>query len=150
MARSYRVHYFHLIWSTKGRKNFITDEIKEKLYPYINGIIKNTGGCILEIGGIENHVHLLVEISNLDNFTNLIKNTKSYSSSWVKKQFPIANNFAWQDGYGSFSVSYSQIDKVKTYIQNQKEHHKDRSFEDELLLLFKLNNVPYELKYVFD
>src|SRR5262249_34529676 len=116
MAASHRVHLFHLVWSTKGRKNFILPKMEERLYAYMGGIVRKNEGNLLEIGGMSDHVHLLVELSNLDRFMALVRDTKASSTAWIKKEFPANSFFAWQDGYGSFSVSHSQIDKVREYI----------------------------------
>jgi len=150
MASSHRIHFFHLIWSTKGRQNFILPKMEDRLYSYMGGIIRKSGGTLLEIGGIANHVHLLVELSNLDRFTSLIRNTKASSSSWLKQEFPECRYFAWQDGYGSYSVSYSQIEKVRCYIKQQKDHHNDQTFEQEYLKFLKMCNAQYDERYVFD
>ena len=150
MASSNRVHFFHLIWSTKERKNLILPKIQNRLYSYMGGVIRKSGGTLLEIGGIANHVHLLIELSNLESFTSLIRNTKASSSNWVKQEFPDCSYFAWQSGYGSYSVSYSQIEKVRAYIQNQEHHHKTLSFEEEYLNFLKTCNVQYDERYIFD
>ena len=147
MATSFRVHYFHLVWSTKERRNLIVPKIKERLYPYMGGIIRKSGGTLLDIGGIPNHVHLLIELSNLDKFTALIRNTKASSTGWIKQEFP-DDFFAWQDGYGSFTVSKSQIDNVKHYIQNQEIHHKTQSFETEFINFLKVHQIDYDEKFV--
>jgi len=150
MASSHRVHLFHLIWSTKGRKNFILPKMQDRLYDYMGGIIKKTGGSLLQAGGIANHVHLLIELSNLDHFTTLLRNTKSASTTWLKQNFPECSSFAWQDGYGSFSVSTSQIESVREYIQNQERHHKSYSFEDEYIKFLTLNRANFDERYLFD
>lgn len=150
MTSSHRIHFFHLIWSTKGRKNLILPKIQDSLYAYMGGIVRKSRGSLLEIGGIANHVHLLVEVSNPDRFTSFIGNIKSCSTSWLKKEFPECNGFSWQDGYGSYSVSYSQIEKVREYIRNQEEHHKTQTFEDEYLGFLNLCHVQYDKRFVFD
>jgi Transposase and inactivated derivatives len=150
VASSHRVHFFHLVWSTKERKNLILEKMQEGLYAYMGGVIRKTNGCLLEIGGIANHVHLLVEVSNLDHFTTLVKNTKSASSSWLKQEFTETNHFAWQDGYGSFSVSYSNIERMRDYIRTQEIHHKKYSFEEEYVKLLNLHNKQFDEQYLFD
>jgi putative transposase len=150
MASSHRVHFFHIIWSTKARKNFILPKIQNKLYPYIGGVIRNSKGSLLEIGGIANHIHLLIEVSNLDGFTALIRNTKASSTSWLKKEFPECNTFSWQDGYGSFSVSYSQLIRAREYIKNQEIHHQNQSFEEEYIKLLDAHHIQYDPRYIFD
>jgi REP element-mobilizing transposase RayT len=116
----------------------------------MGGVIRKSGGTLLEIGGIANHVHLLVELSNLDHFTALIRNTKASSSTWLKQEFLECRHFAWQDGYGSYSVSYSQIEKVREYIKNQEKHHKTQTYEEEYIKFLNTCNVQYNKRYVFD
>ena len=148
MAGSHRVHFFHLVWSTKERRNLILPKMEERLYAYIGGIIRKKAS-LLEIGGIENHIHLLIELSNLDLFSTLIRDTKSHSTSWIKKEFPLNKDFAWQDGYGSFSVSSSQIEKTRNYIKNQKQHHQSFSFEQEFLQFLKVHKAQFDERYIF-
>lgn len=105
---------------------------------------------LLEIGGTANHVHLLVEISNLDHYTSLLRAVKASSTSWLKQNYPEAKNFGWQDGYGSYSASFSQIDNIRNYIKNQEEHHKKLNFEQEYLKFLNACEVSYDKRYVFD
>jgi REP element-mobilizing transposase RayT len=150
MASSHRVHFFHLVWSTKGRKDLILNKMQDNLYAYIGGTIRKTGGSLLEIGGIANHLHLLVELSNLDHFTTLIRNTKTASTTWLKEEFSETEKFAWQDGYGSFSVSPSGLEQVREYIRTQEQHHKKYSFEQEYIKLLELHNAKFDKEYIFD
>jgi putative transposase len=150
MAGSYREHFFHLVWSTKGRKNYLLPKVQSSLYAYMGGIINKSSALLLDAGGIANHVHLLVKVSNLDRYTAIIRNTKAASSGWLKKEFPECLDFAWQDGYGSFSVSYSQIGNVRKYIQNQEMHHQKKTFEEEYIQFLQLHGVQYDLEHVFD
>lgn len=148
MAHSFRSHYFHLIWSTKERRNCITDEIRPRLYAYMGGIIRKNEGTLLRIGGTSNHVHLLITINVIDKFTQVVRELKCKSSLWVHQNFP-DQDFAWQDGFGSFSVSYLASDKVIQYIDNQEEHHKIFTFEEELAKILKNNNIKCDEKYMF-
>lgn len=148
MTHSYRLHYFHIIWSTKQRIPLINPEIQPRLYQYLGAITKNHSGKLLEIGGMPAHVHLLVELSMLDKFSHLIRDLKASSSLWVHKNFPVINNFAWQEGYGSFSVSYSALQDVQKYIQHQEQHHAKMSFEEEYAKFLKLHQVKYDDRFV--
>ncbi|MFI4937058.1 MAG: IS200/IS605 family transposase [Candidatus Berkiellales bacterium] len=148
MTHSFRSHYFHLIWSTKNRANCITDEIKPRLYAFMGGIVKNHGASLVKIGGTSNHVHLLIVAKTLDKFTYLMRDLKSKSSSWVHESFPQHRYFAWQEGYASFSVSFSSYEAVKNYIENQEEHHKKFSFEEEFLLILKKHNMKFDDRFV--
>lgn len=147
MAYSFRAHYFHLVWSTRNREPFIIEEIRCLLYAYIGGVIKNHNGKLLEAGGMPDHIHLLVGLKSLDDFSKLIRDIKTSSSLWINKNAP-EKHFAWQDGYGSFSVSYSSLDKVKLYIKNQEHHHKTSSFDKEYLQLLNLHNIDFDSRFV--
>jgi putative transposase len=147
MAHSFRAHYFHLVWSTRNREPFIIEEIRCLLYAYIGGVIKNHNGKLLEAGGMPDHIHLLVGLKSLDDFSKLIRDIKTSSSLWINKNAP-EKHFAWQDGYGSFSVSYSSLDKVKLYIKNQEHHHKTSSFDKEYLQLLNLHNIDFDSRFV--
>jgi len=93
------------------------------------------------------HVHLLIELNNLDKFSALVRDLKASSSGWIHKNFPELKDFAWQEGFGSFSVSYSSLDTVRLYIQNQKEHHKKMSFEDEFVRFLKLHQIKFDSRF---
>ena len=149
MTHSYRIHYFHLIWSTRNRTPWINAELKEQLYPYLAGIIKNHKGKLIAIGGMPDHIHILVELSLLDQFSAIIRMLKSSSSLWIHKTFPQNKDFAWQEGYGSFSVSFSNLEKVKMYIHNQEIHHENISFDQEYLTFLKHHNICYDERFVF-
>jgi len=123
MAHSFRSYYFHLVWSTKGRKDWITEDIQSRLYAYIGGIIKNHQQNLLCIGGTANHVHLLIVCNTIDKFSYLIRDIKAKSSLFIHQNFVQHQQFAWQDGYASFSISYSSLKAVKKYIENQEQHH---------------------------
>ena len=132
MSRAYRSLFFHLIWTTKKREPFFSKAGREKLYAYIKKLVTNENSEIIAIGGVEDHVHLLVRIPSLNGMTKLIRNVKSYSSKFVKSQGERCSHFSWQSSYGIFCVSPSMIKVVSPYILNQEEHHKRISFDDEL------------------
>ena len=112
MTHSYRIHFFHFIWSTKQRVPLISSDIQPRLYQYMGAIIRNHSGKLLEVGGMPDHVHLLVELSNLDKFSHFVRDLKASSSLWIHKNFADFTDFAWQEGYGSFSTSYSALEGV--------------------------------------
>jgi len=147
MTHSFRSHYFHLIWSARNRVPLITRENQSSLYAYMGGVIKNYDGKLMEAGGTFDHVHLLVGLSLPDKFSDLVRDVKTNSSLWLKKN-STQQYFAWQEGYGSFSVSYSSLEKVKHYIKNQKEHHKTKSFDEEYLQLLKKHKISYDTRFV--
>jgi putative transposase len=148
MTHSYRAHYYHLIWSTKNREPLITNELKSGIYSYIHGIIKNHDGILLSIGGTANHVHLLVAFRFPDRYFSLVKEIKQSSTLWMNKNCRNCH-FLWQEGYGSFSVSYSTLERVIHYIKNQEEHHKIVTFEEEYQQILKNHQIQFDERFVF-
>jgi REP element-mobilizing transposase RayT len=149
MTHSFRKHYFHLIWSTRGRKPFLTSDIVIRLYPYIGSIVKERSGHLIEIGGMPDHIHLLIEMSFLDNFSSVIRDIKASTSLWIHKNFAHMDDFAWQEGYGSFSVSYSVLDSVQKYVRNQEQHHASMTFDQEYAKLLKLHDITPDFRFVY-
>jgi REP element-mobilizing transposase RayT len=137
----------HVVFGTKQRKNLIPDGREEALWAYVGGIARNTNVVLIIAGGMRDHLHLLFEMSGTMTIADTVRTFKANSSRWLRKGNP---EFAWQGGYGAFSVSPSHIKTVKEYIANQREHHKKRSFEEEFLLLLKKAGVDYDPRYVFD
>ncbi|MBS0287158.1 MAG: IS200/IS605 family transposase [Proteobacteria bacterium] len=148
MTHSYRAHYFHIVWGTRNREKWITPEIQPDLYNYINGIIRNYKGALLKAGGMSDHIHLLIGLNVPSKFIEIIRDVKSYSTTWIRKNNPNHAMFAWQEGYGSFSVSYSGIENVLRYIENQEEHHKIMTFETEYISLLKKHHIVYDERFV--
>jgi putative transposase len=148
MTHSYRMHFFHLIWSIKERRPLITAELQDRLYAYMGAIIREHSGKLLEIGGMPDHVHLLVEMSNLDKYSHFLRDLKASSSKWVHTNFIKHRDFVWQEGFGSFTVSYSAVEQVQKYIKNQKKHHEKMTFEEEYIKLLELNNIKYDTRFV--
>ncbi len=148
MTHSYRLHFFHLVWSTKNRVPYISKDIQERLYSYMAAITRNHSAKLLEIGGMPDHVHLLVEFCSPDKFSHFLRELKASSSLWIHKNFSHLQDFAWQEGYGSFSVSCSALENVRSYIQNQEKHHENMSFEEEYFKFLKLHRVKYDERYV--
>lgn len=123
---------------------------RDRLYAYIGGIIRAETGNLVAIGGIEDHVHLLLNVPVTISIPTLVRKIKSNSSRWLNKSIPSVSNFGWQNGYGVFSVSQSSVPNVVKYIKNQESHHKGRSFEEEYKLLLKMHNISYDEKYLFE
>ena len=148
MTHSFKVHYFHLIWSTKGRQKWITKEVQYRLYPYLGGIIANHLGQIVEIGGMQDHIHLLLRLPNLDKYSEHVRDLKANSTLFIHRTFFHLREFAWQQGYGSFSVSYSSLESVKDYIRNQDLHHVKMTYEEEYKKFLKCCGVKFDEKFV--
>ena len=149
MGDTYSNILFHIIFSTKRRRPLVTLEIKPRLYDYLGGIVKSHGGVLYEIGGMEDHMHLLLRW-NTEAVKDLTREMKSDSTKWVKKTFVGQTDFYWQSGGGIFSVSQSQAGRVARYIQNQENHHRKQSFEDEYIGFLKKNGIEYDERYLFD
>jgi len=135
MARTYTKLVYHIVFSTKERIPLITGEIRDRLYPYIGGVIRGEKGSLMEIGGVADHVHILARFGAAVTISEMVKRIKGSSSHWLSQE--LGTWFAWQAGYGAFTVSESQVAVVRKYIQRQEEHHKRVSFKDELISLLR-------------
>jgi|SRR5690554_1665705 REP element-mobilizing transposase RayT len=140
----------HIIFSTKNRTKWINEAISEELYSYISAIGKDNGSFIYRIGGIENHIHIACTLPKTIAISSLIETFKTGSSKWIKTQGSEYNRFAWQNGYAAFSIGQSQIDTLIRYITEQRKHHHKKTFKDELIEIFKIYNVEYDEKYLWN
>jgi REP element-mobilizing transposase RayT len=140
----------HLVFSTKNRHPFIDRELAPRLYGYVGGIVRNTGSALLAIGGVEDHVHLLVSLGRQTCIADLVRDVKSNSSGWVHETFPGREKFAWQAGYGAFGVSVSFLERVKAYIASQEKHHKKETFQDEFRKFLTRHRLEWDERYVWD
>ena len=145
---SHLVH--HLVFSTKDRKNLITQELQRRLYDYIIATANNHGGDILEIGGIEDHIHILIKIKPARCVADIIQLIKANSSKWINEQSILRDRFAWQSGYGAFSVSASNIPAIRSYIQRQEEHHRTQSFINEFLEFLTKNGIVFDQRFLWN
>ena len=150
MANTYSNLFYHIVFSTKGRADFIHRDIERRVWAYIGGIARKHGMTALQVGGIENHIHALMMAKPITSPSNIAKYLKGESSKWIKTEFPNLKGFGWQDGYGIFSVSKSNAPDVIEYIKSQREHHAKQSFEEEYVSLLKLNGIEYDERYIFD
>ena len=150
MGTTYTNLLFHIVFSTKHRKNIITPEIQERLYEYIGGILREQKGILLQIGGMLDHVHILAKLSPTLAISDVIRITKANSSKWCNESFQTNTKFAWQRGFGAFSVSFSKVDQVQKYIQNQQEHHKKISFAHEFRQLLVRHGIEFDERYIFE
>lgn len=141
MAHSFARVTIHIVFATKGRKNLIAENKIQELFAYVIGIARNIGIPLLAIGGMPNHVHILIGVPSKMTYSAAISKIKANSSRFMRQT---NRNFGWQQGYGAFAVSMSQVDTVVRYIRNQAEHHKGRSFEEEFLLLLKKAGIDYD------
>ena len=139
----------HVIFLTKERRHLIKTEAQPSLYAYMAGIMKNLDSPCLEIGGIPNHVHVLAALSKTAALSDVVAELKKGSSKWIKTNGPAYSHFAWQEGYGAFSIGQSQVGQLKRYIIRRAEHHKTRSFEEEMIETLKKYNVAYDERYIW-
>lgn len=150
MGQSLVKNYLHIVLSTKYRQPLISDVIENELYAYLAGICKNLDCQPIKIGGYSDHVHILSQLSKKIALMKLLEETKSHSSKWIKTKGAEFSNFYWQDGYGAFSVNPIEVDTVIGYIANQKEHHSEKTFQDEYRVFLKKYQVEYDERYVWD
>ena len=149
MAGTYSKLLFHIVFSTKNRAPFISDPWRKNLYRYIGGIIRAEEGVLNEIGGINDHVHMLVCLKPTHSLSNILQAVKGKSSKWMNEQKHDLRKFGWQDGYAAFSVSESQVQKVTNYIQSQEEHHKKIDFKAEFVALLEKHGIEYKKEYLW-
>jgi len=134
----------HVVFSTKERRPFLTGENRELLHRYLSGIARNHKTKALAVGGVEDQVHVLLSLPSTLELAKAVQLLKGNSSKWIHEKFPILKDFAWQEGYGAFSIGISGVNETTAYIQNQVEHHRKLSFRDELKLILKKHNIDYE------
>jgi REP element-mobilizing transposase RayT len=149
MAGTYTNLLYHIVFSTKERRQLITPAIEGELFDYIGGIIRGLKGVQLEIGGIADHIHVLAKFKPTLSLSDAVRDIKANSSKWLNEEKAKIYKFAWQDGFAAFTVSESQVERVVEYIRNQKNHHKRKTFKQELIELLVKNRVEYEERYLW-
>ncbi|MBI1312220.1 IS200/IS605 family transposase [bacterium] len=151
MGQSLAQVNLHVVSSTKDRRPFLQSELVQKdLHGYLAGTCRNLSSPSIRVGGVEDHVHILCQLSRTLSIADLVRELKRESSKWLKEQEGVTPHFQWQQGYGAFSVSPSHVDGLCAYIRNQKEHHRKESFRDELRRLFRRYDVEFDERYVWD
>ena len=150
MAHSYTNLLYHIVFSTKGRETWLSEAMSPRLYEYLGGAIRSEGGIALAINGWLDHVHILAKLRQDKRVSDVLRDLKANSSGWIHREFVGLRGFAWQRGYGAFTVSQSQVEGVKRYIANQKVHHQTVSFKEEFLALLKAHGIEYDERYIWD
>ncbi|MEK7852464.1 MAG: IS200/IS605 family transposase [Planctomycetota bacterium] len=150
MANTYSQLYIHIIFAVKGRDNLIGNNNKDELYKYITGIIQNKGQKLICINGMPNHIHIFIGMKPDIAISDLVRDVKHFSTNFINDKRWVCGKFYWQEGFGAFSYSNSQIDPVVKYIQNQEKHHSKMSFKEEYLKILQKFNVTYDEKYLFE
>ena len=150
MAHTYTNILIHYVFSTKNRRNTITPEIQERLWPFMGGIARENGMMPVIVGGMPDHVHVLVSLPATLSISKSIQLIKGASSRFVNENFPGPERFQWQSGYGGFSVSISHRQDTIAYIKNQAEHHSKRTFQEEFIAILKKHGIEYDDRYIWD
>jgi REP element-mobilizing transposase RayT len=149
MANTYTQIHIHTVFAVQNRISLIKKDWQDRLYQYIISIIQNHGHKVLSIGGISDHIHILFGFRPTQSLSELMQNIKRNSSEWINKEKFVMGKFSWQEGYGAFSYSKSQISQVIKYIENQDTHHKKRTFIEEYKKILDVFGLEYDERYIF-
>ena len=150
MANTYTQIYIQTVFAVKNRVCLINKEWKDELYKYITGIVENNNHKLIAINGVPDHIHIFIGMKPDQSISDLLQDIKGASSKWINEKKFVKGKFQWQSGYGAFSYSQSQIDKVVKYIQRQEEHHRRKTFKEEYVALLKAFEIVHNEKYLFD
>ena len=134
----------HCVFATKGREALLTPAIRERLWPCLGGIARESGMKALAIGGAADHVHVLLSLPATMSVSKAMQLVKGNSSKWIHETFPALRGFAWQEGYGAFSIGVSGIEETCAYIRNQEEHHRTRTFREEVIAFLQRHGLPFD------
>jgi len=148
MANTFTQIYIHFVFAVQNRASLIQPEWKDELYKYITGIVQKNSHKLIAINGTANHVHIFIGYKPHQLIPDLMQDVKGSSSKWINEKKFVKGKFNWQEGYGAFSNSHSQIDQVVRYISNQEKHHKKQSFQEEYIFLLKKFNIQFDEKYI--
>lgn len=150
MAGTYSQIYIQIVFAVRGRQNLLHKEWRQDVFKYMAGIIKNKGHKPIIINGVEDHVHVFIGLKPAMALSDLVRDVKNNSSNFINDHRWVKGKFCWQEGYGAFSYSHSQISYVYQYVLNQEEHHSKQVFKDEYLDLLKKFEIEYDGRYVFE
>jgi putative transposase len=149
MANTYTSLHYHVVFSTKNRVPDIAQNIEQRVWAYIGGIARKHKMTALQVGGVEDHIHALVTTPPIYAPSQIAQFLKGESSKWIHEEFREMRGFGWQDGYGAFTVSKSNIPEVVRYIQNQREHHRKKTFQEEYRELLEKHGIEYDERYIW-
>ena len=150
MAGTFSQIYIQIVFAVKGRQNLIGKEWKNELNKYIAGIIKGKGQKTIIVNGMPDHIHAFIGLKPSISISDLVRDIKNNSSNFINEKKLVKGKFSWQEGYGAFSYSHSQIESVYNYILNQEKHHKKKTFREEYFEFLKKFEIEYNEKYLFD
>jgi REP element-mobilizing transposase RayT len=150
MAGTYSQIYIQIVFAVRGRQNLLAQEWRQDVFKYMAGIIKNKGQKPIIVNGVSDHVHAFVELKPAMALSDLVRDVKNNSTNFINDNKWLQGKFSWQEGYGAFSYSHSQIKSVYNYIFNQEKHHATQSFKDEYIEFLKKFGIEHDLKYLFE
>jgi REP element-mobilizing transposase RayT len=150
MANTYTQIYLHIVFSVKGRQNLIQKKWQDELHKYICGIVTGKEQKVYAIGGMADHIHILVSVKPNLALSDLVRDIKANSSKWINGKGYVLGKFQWQEGFGAFSYAQSQLDAVISYINNQEQHHQNKTFKNEYLELLQNFKLQYDDKHLFE
>ncbi len=150
MPQSYTNLLVHVVFSTKHREPWLQPNVRPQILDFVKGGIIEQDGIPLEINGVADHIHFLAKVRQDKTLSAIIRDVKARSSGWIHRTFPDLSMFAWQKGFGAFSVSQSQVPNVRKYIREQEEHHREVPFQDEFIDFLKRNEIEYDERYLWD
>jgi putative transposase len=149
MAGKYLSLLVHFTWSTAGREPWIAREMREDLYAFIGRIMVKKSARLISAGAVFDHIHLYASLPSTISIAEFVNLVKANSSRWVHESFPRLRHFAWQEGYGAFSVSKSDEPRVMRYVGNQERHHQNRTFKQEFITLLNKHQIDYDKRYIW-
>lgn len=150
LSHTYSQLHAHIVFSTKHRYPFLDGKLRRRLFPYMGGIIRELDGKPIRVNGVADHVHILASLPPRIAVSDVLRTVKANSSRWIHDEFPSLAKFAWQTGYGVFSVSHRDLESVLRYVNNQEEHHRVKTFQEEFLSFLHEYGIEYDEKYLWD
>ena len=150
MANTYTQIYIQVVYAVRGRANLIRKEWKDELHKYITGIVRNENHKLIAINSVPDHIHMLIGLKPDTALSDLVRDVKANSSRFVNEKKWVRGKFNWQEGFGAFSYSHSELNSVVKYIQNQEKHHSKKTFREEYDAMLKAFQIEYNEKYVFE
>lgn len=148
MSSTYLSLHYHIVFGTKDRLPLIHSSWRPKLHEYMGGVIKGLGGIPEKIGGVEDHVHLLIGLKSTHCLADFVRELKKASTSWIQQQTERGEKFTWQGGYAAFTVSATSLEAVRDYIAKQEEHHRVKSFREEFVAMLEKAGISYDPRYL--
>lgn len=150
MGHTYTQLYYHCVFSTSRRRPLLRTPHRQRIHAYMGGIMRKPPGMAITIGGADDHVHILCSLHQDAAVSAAMREVKAKTTAWIHNEFPTLGDFAWQQGYGAFTVSRSNLDQVANYIREQQAHHRKMTFEEEFIHFLRRHDVAYDPRYVFD